>query len=55
MVIVKGGRRVCGSGAALASAPLVQSKSYFEVKLQQAGSWSVGVATRQADLNHSQG
>ncbi|XP_026466229.1 SPRY domain-containing protein 7-like [Ctenocephalides felis] len=55
VVIVKGGRRVCGSGAALASAPLVQSKSYFEVKLQQAGSWSVGVATRQADLNHSQG
>nr|CAD7443296.1 unnamed protein product [Timema bartmani] len=37
VVIVKNGMRVCGSGGALASAPLVQSKSYFEVKLQQSG------------------
>ena len=36
-VIVKSGRRICGTGAALANAPLVQDKSYFEVKLQSAG------------------
>lgn len=37
VVIVKNGQRICGSGGALASAPLVQSKSYFEVKIQQSG------------------
>ncbi|XP_036335896.1 SPRY domain-containing protein 7 isoform X2 [Rhagoletis pomonella] len=42
--------RITGSGGALATAPLVQSKSYFEIKIQQSGSWSVGLATRQADL-----
>lgn len=36
-VIVKSGRRVCGTGGALASAPLVQDKSYFEVKVQCGG------------------
>lgn len=29
----------------------MQSKSYFEVKIQQTGSWSVGLATRQTDLS----
>lgn len=42
--------RVTGTGGVLATAPLVQSKSYFEVKIQQSGSWSIGLATRQADL-----
>ncbi|RZC39922.1 SPRY domain-containing protein 7 [Asbolus verrucosus] len=42
VVIVKGGQRVCGAGAALGNAPLVQSKSYFEVKVQQGGAWSIG-------------
>ncbi|XP_057670864.1 SPRY domain-containing protein 7 [Diorhabda carinulata] len=51
VVVVKNGLRVCGSGAVLGSAPLIQSKSYFEVKVQQGGSWSVGVATRQTDLS----
>jgi len=51
VVIVKSGQRVCGAGAVLGNAPLVQSKSYFEVKVQQGGSWSVGLATRQTDLN----
>ncbi|XP_050306704.1 SPRY domain-containing protein 7 [Anthonomus grandis grandis] len=51
VVIVKGGQRVCGSGGVLGNAPLVQSKSYFEVKVQQGGSWSVGLATRQTDLS----
>lgn len=55
VVIIKGGCRICGSGGALASAPLVQSKSYFEVKLQQSGKWSMGLATRKADLNKTQG
>ncbi|XP_064454868.1 SPRY domain-containing protein 7-like [Ornithodoros turicata] len=51
VVIVKNSQRICGSGAALATAPLVQNKSYFEVKLQQTGVWGIGVATRKADLN----
>ena len=34
---MKSGRRVCGTGAALANAPLVQDKSYFEVKVQCGG------------------
>lgn len=55
MVIIKDGSRVCGSGGCLATAPLVQSKSYFEVKLQQAGHWSIGLATRQTDLNRTCG
>ena len=36
-VIVKSGRRICGTGGALANAPLVQNKSYFEVKIQSGG------------------
>lgn len=36
-VIVKSGRRICGSGAALASAPIVQDKAYFEMKIQCSG------------------
>lgn len=55
VVLIKGGTRACGSGAALATAPLVQSKSYFEVKLQQSGHWGIGVATTKTDLNESRG
>lgn len=55
VVIVKGGQRVCGSGGALGNAPLVQSKSYFEVKIQQGGSWAIGLATRQTNLSLTQG
>lgn len=55
MVIVKNGCRICGCGGALATAPLVQSKSYFEVKLQQSGQWSIGLATRKTDLNSPKG
>ena len=32
-MIVKSGRRICGTGAALANAPLVQDKSFFEMKI----------------------
>lgn len=54
-MIVKNGQRMCGSGGCLASAPLVQNKSYFEVKLQQSGVWGCGVATRSADVNAAPG
>lgn len=37
MVIVKSGRRICGTGACLANAPLHQNKSYFEFKIQSTG------------------
>lgn len=47
--------RVTGTGGVLATAPLVQSKSYFEVKIQQSGCWSIGLATRQADLGRKWG
>ena len=36
-VIVKSGKRICGTGAALANAPLVQDKSFFEMKIQCSG------------------
>ncbi|XP_064394179.1 SPRY domain-containing protein 7-like [Halichondria panicea] len=44
-VIVKSGRRICGTGAALSNAPLAQDKSYFELKIQCGGVWGVGLAT----------
>lgn len=37
VVIVKNGRRVCGTGGCLANAPLHQNKSYFEFKIQSTG------------------
>lgn len=43
--------RVCGRGGALTNAPLAQSKSYFEVKIQQSGVWGIGLATQYTDLN----
>lgn len=55
VVLIKGGTRACGSGGALATAPLVQSKSYFEVKLQQSGHWAIGLATSKTDLNEPRG
>lgn len=53
--MIKGGQRACGSGGVIANTPLLQSKSYFEVKLQQGGQWSVGLATQQTDLNQTKG
>ncbi len=43
-VIVKSGRRICGTGASLGNAPLVQDKSYFEMKIQCGGSAVDGCA-----------
>ncbi|KAI9580039.1 SPRY domain-containing protein 7 isoform X1 [Glossina fuscipes] len=47
--------RITGTGGALATAPLVQSKSYFEAKIQQRGNWSIGLATRRTDLSRKEG
>lgn len=51
-VIVKNGRRICGTGAALATAPIAQDKGYFEAKVQSSGIWGIGLAHRNANLNH---
>ncbi|XP_022286301.1 SPRY domain-containing protein 7-like [Crassostrea virginica] len=51
VVIVKNGRRICGTGAALSNAPIAQDKAYFEVKIQSTGVWGVGLATRRCNLN----
>lgn len=51
VVIIKNGLRLCGTGGALGSAPLVQTKSYYEVKVQQEGKWAVGVGTRNSPLD----
>uniref|UniRef100_A0A4W5L8B3 SPRY domain containing 7 n=1 Tax=Hucho hucho TaxID=62062 RepID=A0A4W5L8B3_9TELE len=51
VVIVKSGRRICGTGGCLANAPLHQNKSYFEFKIQSAGIWGIGVATQKVNLN----
>ena len=37
MVVVKSGKRICGTGAAFSNAPIVQDKAYFEIKLQSTG------------------
>ena len=42
-MVVKNGSRLCGTGAARASTPILQNKAYWEVKVQQGGEWSCGV------------
>jgi len=54
-VVVKNGMRLCGTGAARASSPILQDKAYWEVKIQQDGIWSIGIATPSADLNKDLG
>jgi len=49
-VVVKNGLRLCGTGAARASAPILQDKAYWEVKVQQGGVFSCGLASPAADL-----
>ncbi|KAK3095542.1 hypothetical protein FSP39_015929 [Pinctada imbricata] len=51
VVIVKNGKRICGTGAGLSNAPIVQDKAYFEVKIQSTGVWGVGLATKRCNLN----
>ncbi|KAI1702444.1 SPRY domain-containing protein [Ditylenchus destructor] len=50
VVLLKAGLRICGSGGVLATAPIVQNKAYFQVHIQQSGTWGIGLATRAADL-----
>jgi len=54
-VVVKNGSRLCGTGAARSSSPILQNKAYWEFKLQQAGIWSVGLANPGCDLNRNLG
>ena len=51
MVIVKSGRRICGTGAALGNAPIVQNKAYFEVKIQSTGNCLLPTARGMMSLN----
>ncbi|KAL5273099.1 SPRYD7 family protein [Megaselia abdita] len=55
VVLLKNSKRICGAGGALTTAPLVQSKSYFEVKIQQNGYWAIGLASKSSNLNSSRG
>jgi len=50
-VVVKNGLRLCGTGAARASAPILQDKAYWEVKVQQGGSFSMGLCSPAAELS----
>jgi hypothetical protein len=43
-VVVKNGSRLCGTGCARATTPILQNKAYWEIKLQQSGIWSCGVS-----------
>ena len=51
VVIVKSGRRICGTGAALGNAPIVQNKAYFEVKIQSTGNCLLPTARGMMSLN----
>jgi hypothetical protein len=37
VVLLKNGSRICGSGGALATAPIVQNKAFFQVDITQTG------------------
>lgn len=52
VVIVKSGKRLCGTGAAISNVPIIQNKAYFEVKVQAGGVWGIGLATSKANLSH---
>ncbi|KAI6173041.1 SPRY domain-containing protein 7 [Aphelenchoides besseyi] len=51
VVLLKNCTRICGTGGALGTAPIVQNKAYFQVDItQNGGIWGIGVAHRSADL-----
>jgi len=54
-VVVKNGLRLCGTGAARGSAPILQDKAYWEVKVQQGGVWSAGICSPGAELGRDLG
>ena len=51
VVVIKNGTRLCGSGGCLATASIVQDKSYFEVKIQRDGTWGIGLSSGTLDVN----
>ncbi|RNA36404.1 SPRY domain-containing 7-like [Brachionus plicatilis] len=51
VVIVKNGKRLCGTGGAISNAPITQNKAYFEVKIRSGGRWGIGLSTKRVDLN----
>lgn len=48
--IVVDGNTISGSGSIFADSPVLQDKAYFEATLTSAGSFAIGVATRDAPL-----
>ncbi|KAI6230369.1 SPRY domain-containing protein [Aphelenchoides fujianensis] len=50
VVLLKNCTRICGLGGALATAPIVQNKAFFQVDITQNGVWGIGLAHRSADL-----
>lgn len=55
VVIVKSGRRICGTGGCIANAPLHQNKSYFEFKIQSTGKTCASIycmLTNQLSIVH---
>ncbi|KAJ1370199.1 hypothetical protein KIN20_031880 [Parelaphostrongylus tenuis] len=51
IVILKEGERICGTGAALGTLPIVQNKAYFQVNVQQSGVWGVGLGNLHSILD----
>ncbi|ETN69542.1 SPRY domain protein [Necator americanus] len=51
VVILKEGERICGTGAALGTLPIVQNKAYFQVDVQQNGTWGVGLGNSHTPLD----
>ncbi|CAD5230961.1 unnamed protein product [Bursaphelenchus okinawaensis] len=50
VVLLKNCTRICGTGGALATAPIVQNKAYFQVDITQAGTWGIGLGHRSIEL-----
>ncbi|KJH51308.1 SPRY domain protein [Dictyocaulus viviparus] len=53
VVILKEGERICGTGAALGTLPIVQNKGYFQVNIQQGGVWGVGIGNLHSLLDEA--
>ncbi|KAI6192134.1 SPRY domain-containing protein 7 [Aphelenchoides bicaudatus] len=50
VVLLKNCTRICGTGSALGTAPIVQNKAFFQIDVTQTGTWGVGLAHRSVDL-----
>ncbi|CAD6191109.1 unnamed protein product [Caenorhabditis auriculariae] len=51
VVILKEGERICGTGGSIATVPIVQNKAYFQVTIQQTGTWGIGLGHKQTPLD----